>query len=146
MIKFETSLKARTYECDIYEHVNHAIFLNYCEYARVEFLNALGYDLKMLIDKGFYLPIVKIEIDYKLPVFAGEELLVSVMWINRGNSSATFEQDIIKSLSKRLAAKAFITWVATDLKGRPVPIPEALVNKVFEIYKELPPVKNEKKG
>jgi acyl-CoA thioester hydrolase len=143
MILFETTLKARTYECDIYGHVNNATFLNYCEYARVEFLNALGYDLKMLMRKGFLLPIVKIEIEFKKPVYAGENLRISISWISRGRSSSVFEQRIIKSDSDTLAARANVTWVVTDLQGKPVSIPQELIDKALEIYHELPPARSE---
>ena len=65
MIHFETDIKARTYECDLYGHVNNATFLNYCELARVEFLEHLGFTLQTLKESGFILPIVKIEIEGK---------------------------------------------------------------------------------
>lgn len=138
MIKFETSLKARTYECDMYGHVNNASFLNYCEVARIDFLNYLGLSLKSLIKKGWLLPIVKIEINYKLPVFADEELIVSVIWKSRRQTSAVFEQEIIKKSTGQLAAHALITWVSTDLKNTPIPIPDEMLDRIYEVFGELP--------
>ncbi len=138
MIKFETSLKARTYECDMYGHVNNASFLNYCEAARIDFLNYLGLSLKSLIKKGWLLPIVKIEINYKLPVFADEELIVSVIWKSRRQTSAVFEQEIIKKSTGQLAAHALITWVSTDLKNTPIPIPDEMLDRIYEVFGELP--------
>ncbi len=139
MIYFETELKARTYECDMYGHVNNAAFLNYCEFARVEFLEALGYSLQGLQKAGFVLPIIKIEIEYKTPVFAGDNLIVSVEWIGRGKSSAVFEQKIIKKNENKIAANVVITWVTTNLSGKPIAIPEELLEHVQEQFNELPP-------
>ena len=138
MIKYETTLKARTYECDMYGHVNNASFLNYCEAARIDFLNYLGFSLKSLINKGWLLPIVKIEINYKLPVFADEELTVSVIWKSRRQTSAVFEQEIIKNSTGQLAARAEITWVSTDLKNSPIPIPEEMLECISQKFGELP--------
>ena len=139
MIHFETELKARTYECDMYGHVNNAAFLNYCEFARVEFLGELGFSLQGLKEAGFVLPIIKIEIEYKIPVFAGDNLIVSVEWVKRGKSSATFEQKIIKKDENKVAAQVMITWVTTNLSGKPIPLPEELLAHVQKRFKELPP-------
>lgn len=139
MIYFETELKARSYECDLYGHVNNAAFLNYCEFARVEFLESIGYNLQGLQKEGFLLPIIKIEIEYKAPVFAGDNLIVSVKWIRRGKSSAVFEQKIIKKDDNKLAAKVTVTWVVTDLQGKPISLPQELLDRVSDMFGELPP-------
>lgn len=139
MIYFETELKARTYECDMYGHVNNAAFLNYCEFARVEFLAQLGYSLQGLQKAGFVLPIIKVEIEYKRPVFAGDNLIVSVEWIRRGRSSAVFEQKIIKKDENKIAAHVLITWVTTNAAGKPISLPEELLAHVRERFNELPP-------
>ena len=141
MIYYETKIKARTYECDMYGHVNNAAFLNYCEFARVEFLETMGYSLQGLQKAGFVLPIVKIEIDYKAPVFAGDSLIISAEWVQRGKSSATFEQKVIKTKTDKLAAHVTITWVVTDLAGKPIPMPEELLARTQERFGELPPKK-----
>jgi len=140
MIKFETNLKVRTYECDIYGHANNATFLNYCEAARIEFLNYLGYSLDELRKKGWLLPIVKIVVEYKRPVFAEEQIKVTVIWKSRSRRSAVFEQEIFKE-SGELAAKVEVTWVATDLKSRPVPIPQEMLDRIYIEYSKLPELK-----
>ncbi len=140
MICFETTLKVRTYECDFYGHVNNATFLNYCEFARVEFLHSLGYNLESLKQKGFILPIVKIEIEYKQPVFADEILRLKIEWLNRGRSSSVFKQEIFRQRDNKLAARAFVTWVVTDFEGNHIPIPQELLERLNEKYSELPPI------
>lgn len=137
MYHHETSLTVRTYECDLYGHVNNAVFLNYCETARVEFLYALRFTLHSLKEKGFILPIVKIEIEYKKPVFPGEELKITVEWIKKGKSSSVFCQDIIRKKDDKMIARALVTWVVTDLRGKPIPMPEELLetfNQKFGLY------------
>lgn len=144
VVCFETFLKVRTYECDSYGHVNNATFLNYCEFARVEFLQKLGYNLDNLKQKGFVLPIVKIEIEYKIPVFANDELRITVEWKSRGKSSSVFQQEIYRKSDTVLIARAYVTWVITDLKGKPIEIPLELLDSFKSMFGELPPIKTTK--
>ncbi len=138
---FETTLKVRSYECDLYGHVNNATFLNYLEYARVEFLNEMGFDLESLKKIGFLLPIVRIEIEYKDAVFAGEHLKITIRWLQRGRSSSTFKQEIIRISDDKLISLAFVTWVVTDLRGKPISIPDVLTEAYQKKFGDLPPKK-----
>ena len=139
---FSTKIKVRTYECDSYGHINNATFLNYCEVARVELLEKMGYDLAGLKKAGFLLVIVKIEMEYKRPAYANDELEVSVDWIERGKTSAAFAQEIINRKTNELAARAKIIWVSTDLKGKPIAIPDVLVESYLKTFGNMPPLKN----
>ena len=135
---FKTTLKVRTYECDSYGHVNNATFLNYCEVARVELLEKMGYDLDGLKKAGFLLVIVKIEMEYKKPAYANDELEISVDWIERGKTSAVFEQEIYNRHQNDLVAWAKVIWVTTDLKGKPIVIPEVLIDSYQTAFGSMP--------
>lgn len=139
---FETTLKVRSYECDLYGHVNNATFLNYLEYARVEFLNEMGFDLGSLKKLGFLLPIVKIEIEYKDAVFAGEQLKITICWLHRGRSSSTFKQEIFRVSDDKPVSRAFVTWVVTNLEGKPISIPDVLTDAYYKKFGVLPPKKS----
>ncbi len=141
MIYYETQLKARSYECDLYGHVNNAVYLHYLEAARVEFLSKMGLTLEALKEAGFLLPIIKIEIEYKRPLYAEDEITVTVKWLLRGKSSSVFEQQIVHRSSGELAAKARITWATINLSGKPIPIPDELLQRVQNKFNELPPLK-----
>jgi len=131
---FETSLISRSYECDSYGHVNHAVFLNYLEVARIQFLKTMGYTLDSLKQNNLLLPIVKLEIEYKRQIFAGENIIISVEWIKRNHTSAIFKQIIYTNDKKHVISKANITWVAVNLEGKPVKVPKAFINQYETLY------------
>ena len=84
MSKFKTRLTVRTYECDLYGHVNNANFLNYLEHARVQLLKELGFTLQSLQEMGIVLFVVKVDIEYKFPAFPGDELIITLNWEKQG--------------------------------------------------------------
>lgn len=134
MPHFSTKLNVRTYECDLYGHVNNATFLNYLEYGRVEFLKKMGYSLHSLREMGILLLILKIEIEYKKPAYPGDDLVITIDWIKRGNSSAVFNQRIIREADDQTVADALVTWVVTDMKGKPMAVPAELTESFRQAF------------
>jgi acyl-CoA thioester hydrolase len=128
----KTVLKVRTYECDSYGHVNNAVYLNYLEYARMEWLHSVGYTLKTLREeKKCLVVVVRIDIQFRKPAFEGDELEIITSVKEMRNTSGTFLQKIIRSGTEELISVAEVTWVFTDLTGKPIPIP-AEIREKFE--------------
>lgn len=123
---FESRLRVRTYECDSYGHVNNATYLNYLEYARMETLEQKGFTLEKLKELGFLVFIRRIEIDYKFPASMGEKLIVRTHIHDYRKSSGTFAQEIFREVDNKPIAAAKVTWVFTNLQGRPIPIPPVI--------------------
>lgn len=73
---YKTPLKVRTYECDSYNHVNNAVYLNYLEYGRMDFLKQIGFDYKGIIQRGFYIYVSHVDIYYKASAFFDDDLIV----------------------------------------------------------------------
>jgi len=117
----QCSLRVRTYECDSYNHVNNANYLNYLEYARYEFLKDVGFDYIKLINEGFGTYISRIEIEYKKPAFADNELVIKSKPIKKGAVSGVISQQIWRA--DDLIADAKVTWVFVDSNGTPSKIP-----------------------
>ncbi|MDX1567801.1 MAG: acyl-CoA thioesterase, partial [Longimicrobiales bacterium] len=54
---FETSIETRSYELDAFGHLNHAVYLNYFEVARIKLLEEAGYPVQDLLDHGHATPL-----------------------------------------------------------------------------------------
>ncbi len=120
---FKTRLKVRSYECDSYGHVNNAVYLNYLEFGRMEALMEMGFTLDTMKQRGYLVVIRRIDIEYKYPLFMGDPVEIRTWTKDARRSSGTFVQEIFQLEKERLAARAEVTWVFTDLQGKPIPIP-----------------------
>jgi acyl-CoA thioester hydrolase len=120
----ECALEARSYECDSYGHVNNAAYLNYLEYARLEFMKRAGIPYRGLRERGYGLVVTRVCIDYKVPVLADDRLRVVTFPLRKGRASCTFSQRIFRG--EVLAADAEVTWACIGPAGQPVRFPPEL--------------------
>jgi len=132
--------KVRTYECDLYGHVNNATYLNFLEFGRMEALEAKGFTLERLKKMGFMVVVRSIEIEYKAPATEGDWLLIKTAMDSYRKTSGTFRQEIIREKDNKLIALARVAWVFTNLEGKPIPIPE-VIKEAFKIDEKPQPVK-----
>ncbi|MCL2802021.1 MAG: acyl-CoA thioesterase [Treponema sp.] len=117
----QCTIKVRTYECDGYNHVNNANYLNYLEHARYEFLKEIGFDYDKAFKAGYGTYISKIEIEYKKPAFTDDTLVVKSKPVKMGAVSGTISQQIWRGEDLIITAK--VTWAFVDSKGMPTKIP-----------------------
>ncbi|MDR0589107.1 MAG: acyl-CoA thioesterase, partial [Spirochaetaceae bacterium] len=117
----ECSLMVRTYECDSYGHVNNAVYLNYLEFARYEFLKDINFDYPAMIKAGYGVYIARVEIDYKKPALAGDVVIIRSWPIKKGAVSGVIAQEITRG--EDLLVTARVTWAFVDSQGMPVKLP-----------------------
>jgi acyl-CoA thioester hydrolase len=119
----ECSLVVRTYECDSYGHVNNAVYLNYLELARYEFLKDIDFDYPAMIQAGYGVYIARVEIDYKKPALADDALVIRSWPVKKGAVSGIIAQEIKRG--DELLVEAKVTWAFVDSRGMPVKLPPA---------------------
>jgi acyl-CoA thioester hydrolase len=123
-MELESKLTARSYECDSYGHVNNAVFLNYLEYARMQFLSACKIPYSELRRRGIGFVVVRVCIDYKSQIKADEELRIVTRPIQKQRVRVVFSQCVYSG--DRLAAAAEVTWACIDSQGKPIRLPTEL--------------------
>ena len=121
-MKQATSLTVRPYECDSYGHVNHAVYVNYLEYARMQFLHAAGYDYKGLLAAGFFTVIARLDISYRSPAYADDALEIETEATGIRRIGGMFHQVIRRS--DTTVAEADVYWCMVNGDGRPARPPE----------------------
>ena len=117
----ECSLIVRTYECDSNNHVNNANYLNYLEFARYEFLKAVGFDYFAAAEAGYGVYVARIAIDYKKSARVDDVLTIKSWPQKKGAVSGLIVQEILRG--DELIARAEVTWAIVDSTGKPTKIP-----------------------
>lgn len=69
---YKLDLKVRDYECDMQGIINNAVYQNYLEHCRHEFLLSIGIDFNRLTKDKVFLVVVRTELDYKTPLRGGD--------------------------------------------------------------------------
>jgi len=117
-------LVVRTYECDMNGHVNNANYLHYLEFARHEYLKAVGFDFAGSVKAGYGLFVTRIEIDYKRSAMLDDVLSIVSRAVKRGAVSGVMEQTIRRG--DDTVAQARVSWAFVDSTGKPTRIPKDL--------------------
>ncbi len=124
-----TTLVVRGYECDSYNHVNNAVYLNYLEHARMDFLHQVGFDYKGVFAAGFHMYVTEINIKYKASALLDDVLTIEVKPTKLKRISGEFSQ-VVKKEDGTICAEARVTWACIDSKtGRPCKMPEEFMVK-----------------
>lgn len=132
--QLSVKLIVRSYELDSLGHVNHAVYLNYFEYGRTEYLNSLGIPFDSFIKEGKFPVMVNINVNYKRPAKLYDELEIFGSLKKMGKSSVTMYQKIINTKTKELICEATGTYVFIDSKTeRPILVPD----RFKEAFKKL---------
>lgn len=122
-------MKVRDYECDIQGVVNNAVYQNYLEHSRHEFLLENSVDFVALANKGIHLVVVRAELDYKQSLKPGDALYITVELEKESRVKYAFVQKVYRSVDDKLMLQARTLGVALNEKGRPTAF-EALENIV----------------
>ena len=117
------NLPVRLDEIDYLGIVHASNYLKYMEHARVKLLEQQGVNLLELLKKGIRFVIVNDTINYIHPARYGDVLAISC-WIEEiGESTGRIEYSILEHNTGKDILQATTHAVATDLNGKPTPIP-----------------------
>ena len=122
---FQINMSVRDYECDIQGIVNNSVYQNYLEHARHEYLKKSGVNFAELAKQGINLVVVRIELDYKLPLLSGDDFYVTVEMDRESKIKFAFKQSIFRSHDDKLMLMGKVIGTALAENGRPK-IPDVL--------------------
>ncbi|MBN2163661.1 MAG: acyl-CoA thioesterase [Pontiellaceae bacterium] len=125
---FEIELMVRDYECDMQGIVNNAVYQNYLEHARHEFLHSVGLSFESLCRDGIDAVVTRIEINYRLSLRSRDFFVVRVKMHKKGRLRFVFDQEIVRRSDGARVLDASVTGVLTRA-GKP--IAPALFDSVF---------------
>ncbi len=133
--RFEIEMAVRDYECDLQGIVNNAVYQNYLEHCRHEFLDAIGLGFAQLCRDGIDAVVTRIEIDYRQPLRPGDRFTVALGMRRQGRLRFVFDQSIVRRVDGTTMLEAQVTAVLTR-NGRPIapdPLVAALAGKGWDL-------------
>lgn len=116
---YELEFLVRDYECDLQGIVNNAVYQNYLEHARHEFMQSADVDFAELHTEGIDPVVTRVELDYKYPLKSQDKFIVGINLRREGRLRFIFDQTIIRLADEQLMLKGKITAVFLK-NGRPV--------------------------
>lgn len=116
---FRLEFQVRDYECDMQGHVNHAVYLNYLEHCRHEFIKTFGLDFSELVRRGISLVVIRVEVDYKYSLKSGDRFMVGVSIERVSPLRYRFIQDIYLLPENKLVLRARVVGTGVGDNGRP---------------------------
>ncbi len=119
-----TDITVRFYELDPYNHVNHSVYVQYCEVARVEWLSEVGFSLEKLQADGIHIVVTELRTRYLGSAGPGDRLTVRSELLEMRRASMTFLQRIYRG--EDLLVEQTITAAMTSHDGRPTRVPPDL--------------------
>jgi len=127
--RFVLDMKVRDYECDMQGIVNNAVYQNYLEYCRHEFLLSVGIDFNRLTKEKVFLVVIRAELDYKASLRGGDSFWIGLNLERISPLRFVFLQDIYRRDDQALVLSARITGTALNENGRPFLPP--ILHKLF---------------
>jgi acyl-CoA thioester hydrolase len=121
----EIEIRVRYYETDAQGFVHHANYFQYFELARVEQLQALGYNYADLERDGIILVVQKIACQYHRPCRFGETLRLEIRTVRTRAARIGHEYRLLRG--KELLAEAQSTLACIGRDGRVQRLPDFLM-------------------
>ena len=121
-------MQVRDYELDMQGIVNNAVYQNYLEHARHEYIKTLGFDFAEYSKRGINFVAIRIELDYKYPLKSGDRFSVSVQTSMTSPLKIVFNQTITRIPDGKIICNGTVFATALNERGRPF-IPDEVKNK-----------------
>ncbi len=118
-VQHRQAFAVRDYECDLQGVVNNAVYQNYLEHSRHEFLKTLGLDFAELARRRINLVVIRAELDYRRPLQSGDSFEVLTRMERISKLRFAFRQHIRLIPGQTPVLDALVTGTVLDERHRP---------------------------
>jgi acyl-CoA thioester hydrolase len=133
-----TEVPVRFHELDPNGHLNHSVYLNHFETARIEVLDRIGFGSTVLRDRGIHLVVVEANVRFRRPAVLGDVVTIDSEVAELRRASCWWHQRMTRS--GELLAEIDVRSSAVGPDGRPTRPPEDLLVALEALRPEVSPV------
>jgi len=124
-VKHRFPISVRFYELDPYRHVNHAVYIQYFEAARVELLREAGLTLQGMMDDGVMIVVIDIATRFIRSAGGNDDLVVETEVLEFKRVTSRWRQRLVRN--GEVIVEQELGAAVTNLEGRPIRFPEPMV-------------------
>lgn len=118
-------IDVRFYELDPYNHVNHAVYIQYFETGRIAVLADAGYTLQGMMEDGVLILVTQIDTKFLKPAAGGDHLVVETEVLEYTRVMTNWRQRLLRGDEVLVDQK--LSAAVTNLEGRPLRFPRAMI-------------------
>lgn len=121
-----------SYELDAFGHVNNAVYLNYFEKARNDFLNARGLSFNDFFSWQAFPVLISASLEFISPARAGDRLLILGLASSSSRARFAIKYEISEEENDRLVCRGETVHVFIDQNSRPLAVPAEFRRRFLE--------------
>ena len=106
--------------------VYYANYLRYFERDRTEYLRDNGLTVRELQEKGYILPVIRVEVDYLAPAVLDDLIRVETAVLEVTHATFTLGQQVVRASDGKLLVDAKVTIACMGPNGRAKRLPKEL--------------------
>ncbi len=134
---FRSQFIVRTYEVDGFLHVNNAVYAQYLEAARGDFIRAIGLGYAKFHEWGAWPVLKRLTIDYAASAQADDELSIELDIAEWRRTQFTITYDVRRVADGALIARAETRLAFTDPDGQVLRVPTQFREAAQRYYDEI---------
>jgi acyl-CoA thioester hydrolase len=135
MLYNETKIRVRYGETDRMGYLYHGTYPLYFETGRTELLRQLGLTYKQMEDDGIMLPLNKLSIQYFLPAYYDDELVVKTYMKKLPSVRLEFEYEILNQKNELLCKASTTLVFISAIKRKPIRLPDYFYQLIQPYFK-----------
>ncbi len=136
MYSFDCNIRVRYGETDAMGIAYYGVYPLYYETGRTELMRHLGFPYRKMEDLGIIMPVISLSCRYRKPARYDDLLTVRTIIREMPGTRIVFDYEIYNE-KEEMVNQGETTLVFVDRKkGRPVKIPEYLVNVLEPCFRE----------
>jgi acyl-CoA thioester hydrolase len=135
----ETLQRVCVAETDMMGIVHHANYVTYFERGRLEYMRRRGLPYKEMVDRGYQMPVVELNLRYRKPAHFDDVLRIETRLGALSRVTVRFNYTVSRAPARPISGstpvdllvEGYIVLACVDEKSRPRQLPEDIVQALF---------------